>query len=204
MPLPLTKPQALKCITWLKANFRPAFSAAVANSPFTIDTLCAIACQETANVWFNWIGKKTPEEILALCVFDASGDFPGTNRNAFPRNTAAFRVRFGDAFANELIAEANASRKVRGLAPRSWVYKGYGMFQYDLQHVLTNRNFFEQKHWRSMDHCLQKVMAELNSKFLQQGGNMFRTIRSYNGSGPRAQEYANNVVIFMSYSQEVP
>ena len=204
MPLPLTKAQALKSIGWLKANFRPAFTAAVANSPFSIDTLCAIACQETANVWFNWMGKKTPEEILALCVFDASGDFPGTSRSAFPRNTAAFRNRFGDAFTDALIAEANASRKVRGLGPKPWVYKGYGIFQYDLQHVVTDESFFKMKQWQSMDICLQKVMKELSTKFAQQGGNMFRTIRSYNGSGPRAQEYANNVVIFMSYSAEVP
>lgn len=203
MPLPLSKPQALKCITWLKANFRQEMQNAVAGSPFTIDTLCGIACQETANVWFNWIGKKTPEEILKLCVFDASGDFPGTQRNAFPRNAAAFRTRLGDVFADMLIAEANASRKVRGFGPKPWVYKGYGIFQYDLQHVITDEAFFKQKQWGSMGKCLEKVMKELQKKFKEQNGNMFRTIRSYNGSGPRAQEYANNVIIFISYSREV-
>jgi hypothetical protein len=204
MPLPLSKAQALKAIGWLKANFRNDFAEAVAGSPFTVDTLCGIVCQETANAWLGWIGKQTPAEILARCVFDASGDFPGTVRSAFPRNTAAFRQRYDDAFADMLIAEANASRKLRALPPANWVYKGYGIFQYDLQHVVADEAFFAQKQWYSMDTCLEKVMMELRKKYNQQGGDLFKTIRSYNGSGPRAQAYANNVVIFMAYSKLVP
>lgn len=97
MPLPLTKAQAIKCISWLKTHFKAALNAAVAGTPFTIDTLCGIACQETANVWLSWINKKTPDEILALGVFDASGEFPGTRQNAFPKNRAAFKARYGPA-----------------------------------------------------------------------------------------------------------
>jgi hypothetical protein len=29
--------------------------------------------------------------------------------------------------------EANDTRKLRGFGPQHWVYKGYGLFQYDLQ-----------------------------------------------------------------------
>ena len=202
MPLPLSKPQALKCINWLKSNFDAQLKAAVKGTPFSVDTLCGIACQETANVWYTWIGKKSPEEILSLCVFDASGDFPGTQRSAFPKNTAAFRTKYGDGLANMLIAEANRSRKARSLPARDWVYKGYGIFQYDLQHILTDEDFFVNKKWQSMDVCLEKVMLELNRKWEQQK-NIFKTIRSYNGSGPRAEEYANNVTIFINYSNDV-
>ena len=202
MPLPLTKSQAIKCITWLKTNYLTDLQAAVAGTPFTADTLCGIACQETANVWFNWINKKSAAEILALCVFDASGDFPGTRRSAFPKNTAAFRAKYGEQFANMLIAEANISRKARGLSARDWIYKGYGIFQYDLQHIVKDEAFFANKQWQSMAICLKKVMEELKSKWAIQK-DMFKTIRSYNGSGPRAQEYANNVTIFISYSKEV-
>lgn len=95
MPLPLSKPQAIKSINGLKTNCKQNFLEAFADTPFSIDTLCGIVCQETANVWFKWINKKTREEILSLCVFDASGDFPGTQRNAFPRNTVAFKNRNG-------------------------------------------------------------------------------------------------------------
>lgn len=202
MPLPITKTQAIKSITWLKTNYGNQLNQAVKNTVFTIDTLCGIACQETANVWVSWIGKKTPEEILKLCVFDASGDFPGTQRSAFPKNAAAFRAKYGDVFTNTLIAEANLSRKARGFGAAQWLYKGYGIFQYDLQHVINDQAFFEQKQWYNMDKCIEKVMKELNTKW-NITHDMFRTIKAYNGSGPRAQEYANNVTIFISYSKEV-
>ena len=78
MPLPLSKAQALKAVTWMKQNFLTQMNDAVRNTPFSIDHICGIACQETASVWINWIGKKTVEEVLGLCVFDASGDFPKT------------------------------------------------------------------------------------------------------------------------------
>ncbi len=202
MPLPLSKAQAIKAVTWLKTNYRNSFKTAVANTPFTIDLLCAIICQETAFAWLPWINTKTPKEILSLCVFDASGDFPGTNRSAFPKNTAAFRTKMGDALTNMLIAEANKSRAVRGFQPKDWIYKGYGIFQYDLQHIDPDLEFFEMKRWYRMSKCLEKVMMELNRKWAIHN-NLFKTIKSYNGSGPAAEEYANNVIIFMSYSAEV-
>jgi hypothetical protein len=202
MPLPISKAQAIKSITWLKTNFGNQLKNAVKNTPFTVDTLCGIACQETANVWVFWVDKKTPEEILKLCVFDASGDYPGTQRSAFPKNAAAFRARYGDAFTDVLIAEANLSRKARGLGAAQWLYKGYGIFQYDLQYVTTDRAFFEQKQWYNIDKCFEKLMKELKTKW-NIYHDMFKTIKGYNGSGARAQEYANNVTIFISYSKEV-
>ena len=202
MPLPISKAQAIKAITWLKTNYGSQLKQAVKNTPFSIDTLCGIACQETANVWVFWVDKKTPEEILKLCVFDASGDFPGTQRSAFPKNAAAFRARYGDVFTNALIAEANVSRKARGYSAAQYLYKGYGIFQYDLQHVTADRVFFEQKQWYSIDKSIEKLMKELKTKW-DIHKDMFKTIKAYNGSGPRAQEYANNVTIFISYSKEV-
>lgn len=186
----------------MKKNFQPAMEEAVKNTPFSIDTLCGIACQETAYVWISWIGQKTPEEILALCVFDASGDFPGTQRRAFPRNTEAFRSKYGAGFTDMLIAEANKSREARGFSPKQWVYKGYGIYQYDLQHVVGDELFFREKQWYRYDKCIEKVMLELNRKWAVHK-DMFKTIKAYNGSGPRAEQYANNVTIFIEYSREV-
>jgi len=34
-------------------------------------------------------------------------------------------------------------------------------------------------------------------------GDMWKTLKAYNRSGPRAIEYANNVTIFISYSKDV-
>lgn len=150
MALPITKAQAKTAARWMKDNFKDAMVAAVAGTPFSIDHICGIACQETAYLWLNWIDDMTPAEVLARCVGDASGDAPGTSRNPFPKNTAAFIERYGNEFAQILIEEANKSRALRGYSPRQWVYKGYGIYQYDLQHVLTNEAFFREKSGTTM------------------------------------------------------
>lgn len=202
MPLPVSKNKALAAVTWMKHFFKDKMLEAVEGTPFSIDTLCGIACQETAYVWVDWVNSKSMEDILKLCVFDASGDYPNTSRSAFPKNTAAFRSKYGDDFTEMLIGEANKSRAARGLQPRSWVYKGYGIYQYDLQHVKTDEDFFRNRSWYQYENCLRKVMMELNFKWSVYK-DMFRTIKGYNGSGPRAEAYANNVIIFTSYSKEV-
>jgi hypothetical protein len=202
MPLPLSKDQSIKAITWMKQNFSKEIEDAVNNTPFSLDIVCGIACQETAYVWIDWIGKKSVDEILSLCVFDASGDFPDTKRSAFPKNTDAFRSVYGDEFTNMLIEEANRSRKERGLSPKSWVYKGYGIYQYDLQYVKEDEAFFKEKQWFNYSKCLEKAMKELTNKW-KANNDLFKAVRAYNGSGPSAQDYANNVMIFNNYSKEV-
>ena len=62
-------------------------------------------------------------------MLDASGDFPGTMRMAFPRNTEAFVACYGHDVAGMPIEEANISRVLRGFRPQRWVYKGDGPFQ---------------------------------------------------------------------------
>lgn len=78
-----------------------------------------------------------------------------------------------------LANEANISRKARDLPPSDWVYKGYGIFQYDLQHIVNDEAFFVNKQWHSMDDCLKKVMQELKLKW-SINKDMFKTIRVYN------------------------
>ncbi len=139
--LPITKDEAQKAAQWMKSNFKDSMNKAVAGTPFTIDHICGIGCQETAFLWLSWIDKLTPDEVLGRCVGDASGDFPNTQRNAFPKNTAAFIARYDKTFAQMLIDEANKTRKLRGMSARDWVYKGYGIYQYDLQNVIDDENF---------------------------------------------------------------
>ena len=150
----------------------------------------------------NWIDDFSVENVLGLCIGDASGDFPGTVRHAFPTNTAAFRAKYGDQFTDMLIDEANLSRAVRGFDPRQWVYKGYGIYQYDLQHVLTDEDFFRQKKWYVYPECLLHLMRELKQKYnIYQ--DIWKTIKAYNGSGPAATNYANYVTQFTEYCSEV-
>ena len=195
-PPPMNSEQSRRVKEWLMAQFGPAISAAVAHKPpLDEDVVCAIACKETAIMWLGWADRKMdPAQLLASCVFDASGDDPRSPRSVFPVNTAAFRVRFGDSFTEDLIARANRSRQLRGLQTAEIVYKGYGIFRYHLQNVVTDEAFFRQAMWGDFAACLDRFMRGMDSKLAAAGGDLFDAVRRYNGSGARAQQYATHVM----------
>ena len=67
---------------WFKEQFAAQIVPALRDTPFTVDFLTAIACQETGHIWSSL--RRTPltvDEILATCVGDVI-DAPG--RKAFP------------------------------------------------------------------------------------------------------------------------
>jgi len=202
MSLPITRAQAYAAAKFIKTHFSQEIAAAVTGSPFTINHLCGIACQESAYFWLNFLNDLSPAQILARCVLDASGDFPDTQRRAFPRNSTEFASRYDAAFTRMLIDEANQTRILRGFQPKNWVYKGYGLFQYDLQHVLTDETFFRDRKWYLMGECLFRSMNLLNEKYrIYQ--DIWKAIKAYNGTGPAATRYANNVMQFAAYCAEV-
>lgn len=200
--LPISANQARRATEWLMTNFGPTITQAVGSTAFKKKHLCAIACQETAFVWVGWIRTRSVQEIVERCVFDASGDASGTSRSAFPRNTAAFRERFGAALTNMLISEANLTRAMRGFGSKTWVYKGYGIFQYDLQHIDPDEEFFREKHWYDFRTCIKKAMTELKAKHAQTG-DLWQAIKRYNGSGARAEQYMRNVKAFTPICGEI-
>jgi hypothetical protein len=202
MSLPITKAQAYKAAEWMKTNFGGEIRQAVAGTPFSIDIICGIACQETAYFWLNFINRLSVDEVLARCVLDASGDYPGSHRTAFPRNTDAFRRRYGAEFSDMLIAEANKTRRLRGFGPQNWVYKGYGIYQYDLQFVVEDEAYFRDKQWYKFSECLKRAVGELKQCHARHN-DLWRAIRCYNGSGASATRYANNVIQFAQYCSEV-
>jgi hypothetical protein len=205
MTLPINRAQAHKMAQWMKAHFGDAMDAATEGTPFSTDLLCAIACQETAYVIVGWIGTYGADVILARSVFDASGDAEGTERTAFPVNAAAFRARYGDEFTDMLIAEANLMRPMRHppLAPAHLLYKGYGIFQYDLQHVTHDEAFFREKQWATFATCLDRVLTELTAKYSAQKNDLREAVRAYNGRGAKAEAYRDNVFTFLDYCREV-
>lgn len=190
--LPMSRARAQHLARWLKSEHGPKILAALANTPFSIDIACAICCKETGIYLVDFIDKMSSADALARCVFDASGDAAGTSRSAFPKNTAAFRAEYDDAFADILVSEANKTRLVRGLPPQTWVYKGYGLFQYDLQHVRADTDFFREKKWGVFEEGLQRLVSELMKKFKAKG-DVWQAIQAYNGSGPRAVIYRSHV-----------
>ncbi len=196
--LPVTQSQCLKVAQWMQLHFGDICEAAVQGTPFTKELLYAIACQESAIYFMKWINDHTPGEVLGRCVFDASGDANG-DRSAFPKNTAAFIAKYGQQAANELIAEANKTRALRGWGPKQWVYAGYGIFQYDIQAIVTDEAFFTQKLWYGIDACVDRAMRELKTKWRAHPNDLFETVKAYNGRGQRAENYANNVMQFLDW-----
>ena len=203
MSLPLTKSQVTNGAAWMLSNFGVDIAGTVAGRPYTAAIVCAIACKETGFIWISRTADHAPQALLPLLVGDASGDVEGHPRMAFPRNTAAFRTRFGNAFTAELISEANAARGLRGLPPAEIVYKGYGVFQYDLQHVTTDRQFFEGRLWHGMGACLDRLARELDRCFKEASGTR-DAVRRYNGSGAAAEEYADHVMAFANWCAGLP
>jgi hypothetical protein len=196
----LTANQVRQVRDWMSGHFLADITAATKGSAVDADLVYAIACQESASVWLPWISTMTPDQVLAHCVFDASGDAPGSQREAFPANTAAFRGKYGDDLTQQLIAAANETRALRKLPAAQWVYKGYGIFQYDLQNIVDDPDFFKNRQWSDFRSCLDRLMRELNEKLTAAGGNLQDAIRRYNGAGPAAELYAANVIQMREWS----
>lgn len=202
--LPINKASAQKAINWLQFNFGEKIEKAVLGTPFEAKHIYGIACQETAYKWILWVDKYSPQIILQRCIFDASGDMPNTNRSAFPKNKATFSAKYGNDFTNMLVKESNLQRAMpqvnfpKGFQPAPFLYKGYGIFQYDLQAVIEDEIFFRDKQWYSFDECLKRLMKELNFKY-SITKDVYKSIRSYNGSGNAAENYAKNVMIFSEW-----
>jgi hypothetical protein len=45
-------------------------------------------------------------------------------------------------------------------------------------------------------------MKELKSKWASHPNDLFQTVKAYNGSGPRAENYANNVLQFLAWIRQ--
>jgi len=191
---PLNATQVKRARDWMAANFGSAIDATALRNGVDSNLIYAIACQETASVWLAWITKLPADQVLARCVFDASGDAPGSARKAFPTNTQEFRGRFGDTLTAQLINEANATRQLRGYSPKQWVYKGYGLFQYDLQNIQSDAEFFTGRQWGDIQACLDRLTRILGDKIAKAKGDLTAAVRAYNGVGPDADRYVAAVM----------
>ena len=152
---------------WFKRNFQDKINAAIAGTPFTLDLMTALACQETGEIWP--ILRKTDlslDRILELCVGDTL-DAP--NRSAFPKNKAALlAVPRGDEMFNiarqALVDMAQFINSYRGAPskPNKFCH-GYGIFQFDLQFFKVEPDYFLEKRYADFDECLGKALQELQS-----------------------------------------
>lgn len=150
-------------IAWFKGEFGPAIEAAVAGTPFTVDMLTAIACQETGSIWSVLRKKGLPKEkIVELCVgdtLDGRSVFPKDKAELLthPQGAAMFKV------ANEALkAMAAFIPGFKGVAgnPNKFCH-GYGVFQRDIQFFKNDPDYFLQRKWATFEGTLAKAIENL-------------------------------------------
>lgn len=159
-------------IAWFKACFAQRINAAIAGTPFSLDFMVALACQETGEVWTVLRRDRLGEDnILALCVGDSiDGRADGGGRSAFPRNKAELMAA-PDGAAMFVIARkalvdmAARVESYRGAAAKPDKFcRGFGMFQRDLQFYKQDAPYFLQQRYARFDATLDHALRELKHK----------------------------------------
>ena len=162
---------------WFKEQFGEKMKAELEGTPFSIDFMTALACQETGEVW-PILRKKnlSLERIVELCVGDTI-DFnssTGKGRKAFPKNKAALVAvpngqKMFDIARAALVEMAEFITSYQGAAsnPNKFCH-GFGVFQFDLQffesgHPESEPEYFLEKQYADFDTCLRKALKELRS-----------------------------------------
>lgn len=155
-------------IRWFKSQFHSQIEAAVQGTPFTLDFLTAIACQETGHIWNILRNKVNTAEVLALCVGDTLDADKG--RKAFPKTKADLLAKpngqeMFDIARKALVDMAQFVPGFNGAVSNSSKFcHGFGIFQYDLQFFVEDPDYFLQKRYADFDATLAKAMEELTSK----------------------------------------
>ncbi len=152
-------------IGWFKASFGEAIAAAVAGTPFDLDMLTAIACQETGYLWQRLRTRAlSTERILALCVGDTID-----SRRAFPRSRAELEAALqGERmFAIARAALIDLARYIPDYAgaaakPDTFCH-GFGLFQYDLQFFRSDPDYFLEQRYAQIEATAAKCVGELRA-----------------------------------------
>ena len=156
---------------WFKSQFQPQIEAAIAGTPFSVDMVTAVACQETGGIWPRLRRQGLPtSRILELCVGDTIDASPtGGGRRAFPQNKAELlKAPQGDrmfAIARQgLIDMAAYIPDYRGAAARPDKFcHGFGIFQLDLQFFKTDPDYFLSRRYADFDAALARCVGELKA-----------------------------------------
>jgi hypothetical protein len=155
-------------IRWFKRQFQQSIEAAIEETPFSVDMVTAIACQETGFIW-QVLRKRqlSVGRILELCVgdtLDASG-----GRRAFPKTKADLlaKPRGDEMFAIARQALLDMAQHINGYSsavanPNKFCH-GFGIFQFDLQFFIVEPDYFLQKRYADFEASLEKCVGELRN-----------------------------------------
>ena len=148
---------------WFKENFHSKIEPALQGTPFSLDLLTALACQETGEVWPILRTKNlTTDRILELCVGDTLD-----GRSVFPRSRAELvaHTRGDEMFAiarKALVEMAEFIPSYRKVAKMQNKFcHGFGIFQFDIQFFKNEPDYFLKRRYANFDICLQKAIGEL-------------------------------------------
>jgi len=153
-------------IAWFKNTFADKIVPLLRGTPIPFDLVCAIAYQETGELWSRTRHHLPVREVLRLAVGDTL-DAP--NRSAFPRDRAHLLSAGGGAemfaIAHGLLGEMAMATGIEAYQrvarnPHKFVH-GYGIFQIDLQWFRSDPDFFLQQRWQDIDVVTAKMLAEL-------------------------------------------
>jgi len=159
----------LEGMRWFKTNFAAPIRAKIQNTPLTLDLLTAIAVQESFDdAWGLIYQKQNVQDVLVRCVGDTL-DSPPRAKDAFPKNRAALE-KLKDPDGKQMFKIARAA--LVDLAAFSKGYAAaaknankfchaYGIFQYDIQYLQRNPDFFLQSGWADFGACLNFCVGEL-------------------------------------------
>src|SRR5262245_3881079 len=166
-------------ILWFKQQFHNEIEKAVKNTPFSLDMLTAIACQETGYIWqVLHKSQLSTQQILELCVgdtIDGSATDPKKGRKAFPRTKADLLARpngeqMFEIARQSLVNLAQYISSYQSAAAKANKFcHGFGIFQYDLQFFLKDPDYFLQKRYTNFAHCQEKCIGELRAAMTRIG-----------------------------------
>ncbi len=158
-------------IRWFKEQFHTEIEAALPGTPFSLDMLTALACQETGSIW-PVLRKRdlSVTRILELCVGDSRDGNSKPPRRAFPATKAQLLNVTGGQKMFELARQAlvDMSKFIPGFTssaknPAKFCH-GFGIFQLDLQFFRVDSEYFLEKRYANFSVCLKKCLDELTLK----------------------------------------
>jgi hypothetical protein len=161
-------------IRWFKEQFQEEIEQAIAGTPFTVDHITALACQETGIIWpFLKKAGLSASEVAALCVGDTLDADKG--RKAFPKTKAELIAypRGQEMFelGHEMLVKM--SKFVPGYDKVATMSRkfchGYGVFQLDLQFFKVDPDFFLNSTWANFGSSLVRAMGELKGALQELG-----------------------------------
>lgn len=166
---------------WFKEQFQDKIKAALPGTPFTVDFMTALACQETGEIW-RILRKKdlSLDRILELCVGDTLDGSSADPRSAFPTTKEELLAKpngqkMFDIARQALVDMAQFIPGYNGaVANPKKICHGFGIFQYDLQFFKpgtpeSDPDYFLEKRYADFDACLKKAFQELRTKTIKIG-----------------------------------